>query len=72
MTKAMALKQNPLAATRLLAAAAPYLNEDTELTGFAVSCGIMSAYICRRGTRCLQNAFYYDHGKVVVEHYPVR
>ena len=72
MTKSTAMKTNPLAATRLLAAAFSYLNDDTELVGFAMSCGIMSAYACKRGTHCLRHAFYYDRGKVVVEHYPVK
>ena len=72
MTKETALATNPLAATRLLEAAVPYLNNDTELTGFVISCGVMSAYICKRNTHCLRYAFYYNHGNVVVEHYPVK
>lgn len=69
MTIQTLFKKNANAATRLLAASQPYLNTGTEINSAAISCGVPSIYICRKGTQILCTAIYYDHGKIVVEQY---
>lgn len=69
MTIQTLFNKNANAATRLLAAAQPYLNEGTEINSAAISCGNPSVYICRKGTSILCTAIYYNHGRIIVEQY---